>query len=115
MAQTFSVSLDKIATSLNLELLSAPKKTENIQITTSEVNRPGLLLAGYDDYFEKNRIQIMGNAEFGYLESLDPDDRRNAIHALFRVKPPAVILTRENAPMPVSSREPSSMHESFVA
>lgn len=96
----FSVSLAKIAKSMNMEIAYTPTALENITIETSDVNRPGLLLTGYTDYFDSTRIQILGNAEMGFLNSLAPEKRRERLHALFVSKPPTVILTRGNDPFP---------------
>ena len=57
----FSVSLDKIAQQLKLEVVYTPKELKDIPIYTADVNRPGLLLTGYDEYFDPTRIQIYGN------------------------------------------------------
>lgn len=53
----FSVSLDKIAQQLKLEVVYTPKELKDIPIYTADVNRPGLLLTGYDEYFDPTRIQ----------------------------------------------------------
>lgn len=94
----FSVSLEKIANNLNMEIASTPTALGNIKIETSDVNRPGLLLTGYADYFDPTRIQILGAAEMGYLQSLTPERRRDRLHALFATKPPTVVITRGNEP-----------------
>lgn len=97
---TFSVSLQKIAQNLNLEIAWAPTETEveAISIETSDVNRPGLILTGYEKYFEANRIQILGNAEMGYLSGLPLEERRSAVRRLFGEKPPMVVITRGAKP-----------------
>ena len=61
----FSVSLDKVVEKLRLEVVYTPTELKNIPIYTADVNRPGLLLTGYDEYFDPTRIQIFGNAEVG--------------------------------------------------
>ena len=66
----FSVSLDKVVEKLRLEVVYTPTELKNIPIYTADVNRPGLLLTGYDEYFDPTRIQIFGNAEVGYLTTL---------------------------------------------
>ncbi len=43
------------------------------------VNRPGLLFAGFEDYFESSRVQVIGNAEYYYLASLTGNDKENAL------------------------------------
>ena len=90
----FSVSLDKVVEKLRLEVVYTPTELKNIPIYTADVNRPGLLLTGYDEYFDPTRIQIFGNAEVGYLTTLPESERRSHIHSLFAAAPPAVIVTR---------------------
>ena len=93
----FSVSLDKIAQQLKLEVVYTPKELKDIPIYTADVNRPGLLLTGYDEYFDPTRIQIYGNAEMGYLSTLPEAERRSRMHTLFATKPPALVVTRSLA------------------
>lgn len=90
----FSVPLSKVATQLNLETIYTPVDLSEIPVVTADVNRPGLLLAGYDEYFEPTRLQICGKAELGYLDTLSEAERRCHIQTLFAAKPPAVIVTR---------------------
>ncbi|MGD9560534.1 MAG: HPr(Ser) kinase/phosphatase [Oscillospiraceae bacterium] len=90
----FSVSLAKIAEKLGLQIISSPTDLEDILIETSDVNRPGLLLTGYVEYFEPNRVQILGNAEMAYLSNLPLEERRNRTRQLFELRPPTVVITR---------------------
>lgn len=94
----FSVPISKLCKQLDLELLSGPTNLDEIYITTSDVNRPGLILAGYDEHFEPTRIQILGNAEMHYLGRCTEDKRKNRLEALFRAKPPAVVISRDLKP-----------------
>ncbi len=96
----YEVPLSKIIRELNLTSLYAPREVEDIMITAPEVNRPGFLLAGYEEFFETNRIQILGNAEMGYLEGRSQEIRAVRLKTLFEAKPPAVVLTRSLEPMP---------------
>ena len=52
----FSVSLDKVVEKLRLEVVYTPTELKNIPIYTADVNRPGLLLTGYDEYIDPTRI-----------------------------------------------------------
>lgn len=90
----FSVALGKIVQNMHLEVVYAPMELKNIPIYTADVNRPGLLLTGYDEFFDPSRIQIMGNAEIGYLSTLTESERRSHLHTLFAAKPPAIVVTR---------------------
>lgn len=96
--QTFTVGLEKIIEEFKLEEICVPNK--NILIETSEVNRPGLQIAGFFDYFETRRIQIFGMVEYTYLSGLTPSERYSRIDALFATKIPAVIITRNQEVFP---------------
>ena len=63
MTQSYSVSLEKIITAHNLEIIYLPKPADEILITTNEVNRPGIVMTGYTDYFDADRVQILGWTE----------------------------------------------------
>lgn len=67
-------------------------------LTTVNVNRPGLLLAGFADYFGESRVQVMGNAEYYYLASCSKEERYSKLDTLFRRKIPCVILSKNVDP-----------------
>lgn len=90
----FTVSLDKIVTRLNLEVVYKPRDLAEMPVCTADVNRPGLLLTGYDTYFDPTRIQICGMAEMGFLSTLKESERNEHLQALFAAKIPALIITR---------------------
>ena len=90
----FTVSLKKLTEKVSMDVVYAPQDLENISVEVAEVNRPGLFLAGYYDYFDKLRLQIMGLAEMNFLSGLSPEKRYEALDQLFRQQPPAVIVGR---------------------
>lgn len=69
-----------------------------ITLSTVSVNRPGLLLAGFNDYFEGKRIQVLGNAEVYFLENCSKEERINALIRLFEKKVPCVIYAHGHTP-----------------
>ena len=96
----FSVPLSKLASMLNLETIYAPRELTEIPIYTADVNRPGIMLAGYYQYFDPSRIQICGMVEISYLQELPEQTRRAHLEKLFSLKPPAVLITRNLGAMP---------------
>src|ERR1019366_520954 len=80
---------------LQLNLLAGSKGLRH-EIPVSEINRPGLALSGYTDYFPSERVQIMGLGEHTYLSTFTPAKRKEALRALFSYskKLPCIILTR---------------------
>ena len=87
-------TLDKAVAHSNFEVIYAPCGLDAVKIYSADVNRPGLLLAGYDKFFDNKRIQVCGMVEMTYLQSLTPEERRARIHTLFESKPPAVLVSR---------------------
>ena len=91
---TFNVSLKTLTDRVSMEVVYTPKELDQIRVEIAEVNRPGLFLAGYYDYFDKLRLQIMGLAEMNFLAGLPEEKRRERLDQLFRQQPPAVIVGR---------------------
>jgi len=94
MAKNYSVSLQKLLTDNSLEVISTPKELSQIRIETRDVNRPGLMLAGYDDYFDPARLQFIGLSEYGYLNSLPAEKRHNCLEHFMQQQPSCIIITR---------------------
>ena len=65
---SYSVPLKKLVEQLHLENCTPEVSIEDILITQSDVNRPALQLAGYFDYFDSKRIQIIGHVEHTYMQ-----------------------------------------------
>lgn len=91
----FTVTLQQIIDELKLEELYMPKPAEEVLISENEVNRPGLQLMNFYEYFNPERIQIMGKTEFAYLSSIGEEKRADIIEKLFSTKIPALIITRD--------------------
>ena len=100
MVATFTVPLSKVMKELALETVYLPKSADEILISSRDVNRPGLELNGFYDYYDKNRILIFGNAETALLASFSQEKRRAVLDALFSRNPPAVIVARNITPAP---------------
>lgn len=91
----FFVTLQEIIDELKLEVIHLPKDSEEIKVTSSDINRPGLQVAGFFDYFDNRRVQILGKVEYTYLNSLGEEERRKRLERLFETKIPAVVITRQ--------------------
>ncbi len=96
----YSVSAERLISEFKLESAYLPDLPENIKITTSHINRPGLLLVGYTDHYEKERIQIIGRAEHDYLTRLPDIERRKTIETFCALYPAAVIYSTGLQPHP---------------
>lgn len=88
----FTVKLSKIIKEFKLEEVYVPN--ENTLIETTDVNRPGLQIAGFFDYFDPRRIQILGMVETTYLSGMSSEERYKSIDNFFSKKIPVAIVTR---------------------
>ena len=100
MATTYSVSLDKVIKELSLETIYMPSDPEKILITSTDVNRPGLELNGFYDYYDTSRIIVFGNAETAFLSDSPVENRKKVLDEIFSKQPPAVIIARKLDPVP---------------
>ncbi|MDE7280701.1 MAG: HPr kinase/phosphorylase, partial [Ruminiclostridium sp.] len=95
MPKEYYVPLSDIINEYSLEVIYCPCDPKTIKIKNNDVNRPGLQLAGFYEYFDSTRIQIAGKAEFAFMEQLPEEKRISAFANLFSQKPPAFIVTRD--------------------
>ena len=95
MADNFEVSLRKVIDEFKLEVIYIHKDANEVMIEENDVNRPGLQLMGFYEYFNPERIQIIGKMEFAYLSTIDEKTRRERLQLLFAQRIPALIITRE--------------------
>lgn len=94
MKTNYSVSLEKIVNQFSLEILSVPTDISEIMISTPEINRPGLQMAGYFEFFDEKRIQIIGKSEESFLDRFAPEKAEQRVKELFSHKPAAVVICR---------------------
>ncbi len=98
MESKYSVTMKEIAEKFQLETIFLPHE-EDVLVTRSEVNRPGLALAGFFGHFEPNRIQLIGKNEFDYISHLSDSAFYDCFDKFFNEKPVVVIFTNT---LPVS-------------
>jgi HPr kinase/phosphorylase len=92
----FSLEKDELA----LQCLTGETGFER-EIRQKNLHRPGLALAGYLDLFTYDRVQILGNTEISFLESIGEERTRNAIAKVMTYDIPCIVVTDSN-PVPPS-------------
>ena len=96
----YSVPLKNLVESLDLESCTPDVDIENVLITQNEVNRPALQLAGYFDYFDSSRIQIIGHVEHTYMQQKGMEHSAAMMEQIMAgsedsPKPPCIIYCRD--------------------
>jgi len=76
----------------------AGKEHLDRKLQETAMNRPGLALTGFFQYFANQRLQIFGLAEFTYLKSLKQGERLQRLEELFDQQIPGIVITRNRKP-----------------
>ncbi len=101
MKLRYSVKLSTIVDSHKLNILYQSTDYENVEVWNYNICRPSLQFAGFYDYFDADRIQLVGRAEAAYLRTLDPLKREEVINALFAHRMPALVICHRVVPDPL--------------
>ena len=94
MKTDFAIELSRIIKEFSLQILNMQQDPNEIKVSSAEINRPGLQLAGYYEYFDPKRIQILGMSEIGFLRHFTDEKLHQRVGELFEKKPVAVIIAR---------------------
>lgn len=88
------IKLKKLIEELELEVVMASSDFEELTITNSQVNRPGIQLSGFFEHFPNKRLQIIGKTESIFLNSMDMDVRRDRLEGIMSRDIPCLIFTQ---------------------
>ncbi len=88
----YTTKLSSLATKMKLENCTPTIDLDEIVLSHMEVNRPALQLAGFYSYFDKDRVQIIGNVENAYMQQLGDEERIQVIRKLISFIPPCIIF-----------------------
>ena len=93
-----TVSLNKMIEKLELKNLTPEVSTEGIEISSPDINRPALQLAGYFEHFACERVQIIGYVEYTYLKSQNREEKLKNYERFMSSKIPCVIYASRTEP-----------------
>lgn len=91
-----SVTVEKLIEDLKLEVVVKGK--ENIDIYTADINRPGLQFSGFYNYFGEDNTQIVGKAEWSFLDAMHSELRSKRLNKFFKFDTPCTVLCRNLEP-----------------
>ena len=90
----YKVKLTEVIKKMELKNLLPDIDTDSINISQSAVNRIALQLAGFFEHFDSDRIQVIGNVEYAYLEKIDDADIIPIYEKIFDCKIPCIVFCR---------------------
>lgn len=91
-----AVTVNDLIKDLNLEVVNEGEKIS--EITVSDLNRPGLQFSGFYNYYANERVQIVGKAEWSFLDAMQPSLRKKRLEKYFKFENPCTIITRDLEP-----------------
>ncbi len=97
MAQKYSVSLAKMLKDQQFTTLYMPKDPAEIFISSPDVHRPGLIIAGFDNFYDSARVNFLGKAEVEYINSFSDEERDARVEKFMSKTPACIIITRNLA------------------
>ena len=100
MRSKYTVLLRTIAEEHGLQVLHASRDYETKKIVTYDVNRPAMQLAGFYNYFDPERIQIIGRVESTYLDTLSDAERLAAFERFMQFDIAALVICHGVQPFP---------------
>jgi HPr kinase/phosphorylase len=90
---TISDFIEKTNDNLKIQLIAGEEGLKRT-IAIPDVNRPGLALAGYLDFFAFDRVQVMGLTEINYMKQLEPAVLKERLQRVLKYEIPCFIVTR---------------------
>lgn len=87
------VKVSELVQQFQLEVVAGSEGMRRT-IVTDDLNRPGLEMAGYYDYYPAERTQILGKTELAFLEKLTSDERLERMRQICAEETPCIIITR---------------------
>ena len=98
--EVHSIPLSQLVEEFGFTVANASRHYDETMICPDDVNRCGLQLAGFYDFFDNERIQMIGMVETTFLEHFTSERRRNSFEKLFATKIPALLIIRGLTPYP---------------
>ncbi|MFA6628066.1 MAG: HPr(Ser) kinase/phosphatase [Bacilli bacterium] len=95
-----TLTIRQLVKALNLSVLAGEDYLDR-EITRAVVSRPGVeIYADYFDFYEKDRLQIIGSKEYQLFHMLSEQDQCTRLDHLFKENPPAFIFTKHVEKVP---------------
>lgn len=101
MSETITIAnvFEGYGESLALQVVAGEKGMGN-ELASSDVHRPGLVLAGFVGLFTYDRAQVLGNSEMLYLSGLSDDKQRMVLETVYQFDIPCMVITDDNEVLP---------------
>ncbi|WP_067932752.1 HPr(Ser) kinase/phosphatase [Alicyclobacillus kakegawensis] len=108
MSKERGVSVAELVDGLRLKVFTEDADFDR-KVSTIDINRPGLALAGYLKYHPADRIQLLGRTELSFLAGMDSREQALRLFAFCSYdQTPCVVVSRGQTPPEALLREAES-------
>ncbi|WP_026882800.1 HPr(Ser) kinase/phosphatase [Clostridium akagii] len=90
------VKIETLAEDMKLDVIITGNK--EAEVYQSDINRPGLQFSGFYNYFASERIQVIGNAEWSFLDAMRVEIRTKRLKKFFQFETPCIVIARNMVP-----------------
>ena len=92
------VKLTDLVEKMNLKNLTPGVDLTDHAVYVPDVNRPALQLTGFFDHFDSERVQIIGNVEYAYIQTLSEERKSEIYEKLLKNQIPCIIFSKNLLP-----------------
>ncbi|HBE15732.1 MAG TPA: HPr(Ser) kinase/phosphatase [Ruminococcaceae bacterium] len=95
----YFVTLKRLIDEIGLTSYYMPVDPEEIHVTVTDVDRPGLELVGHLKYYDSRYLIAFGRTEMSFLELENRQTQLEQLEPIISQKPPAMIIARDIEPL----------------
>ena len=88
-----TLTIQQVVDALKLEIIAGQQGLSR-EVKNPNISKPGLELAGMFDFYEHDRIQILGSKEGTFFHWLNESDQDIRVRMLFEKQPPAFVFSK---------------------
>lgn len=91
--------LEELSSRLSLRLICGEEGLKR-ELSVPDINRPGLAMTGFFEYFPSERLQVIGKTEITYWNTLSAAVRQQRLAQIFESRPAGFVISNEQIPPP---------------
>ena len=99
MSSPYSVTLKRLIDEIGLSSYYMPVDPEEVLITVTDVDRPGLELVGHLKYYDNRYLIAFGQTEMSFLEMENMQTQLEQLEPIISQMPPAMVIARDIEPL----------------
>ena len=90
----YTVDMTQLIETMKLENCTLGVNVADIKISQNDINRPALQLTGFFDYFDSDRIQVIGQVEYTYMEKIGVEKSKEMLRKIMEYQVPCIVFCR---------------------